>query len=140
MATYQTIYIDRGTSFSSKIPVRNKNGLPVDITGFYARGQLRKHWSSKRKQDFGATIIDPTSGIIYISLTSDQTRAMKPGRFMFDVELYDETQNPIQVIRILEGQAVVTPRVTLGAEEVPITPNNPEYEALVDDGWFYDEW
>lgn len=139
MATYQTIFVDCGVSWSSKIPIRNKSGLPIDLTGFYARGQIRKHWASKKKQEFGATIVDPTSGIIYISLTSDQTRAMKPGRFMFDIELYNNTITPSQVIRVLEGQVVMVPRITVGSEETSISQGS-EYEAIVDDGWFYDEW
>ena len=139
MATYQTIYVDRGASLDKKVPVKNKNGLPVDITGFLARGQIRKHWSSKNSVSFITNIPDPTTGIIYINLTSEQTACLKPGRFVFDLELYDDTQNPVQVIRVLEGQIVVTPRVTKGAEELSLcNTETPEFENLEDDGWFYE--
>ena len=112
MARYKDIYIDQGSLLSKQIPVTGSNGLPVDITGFQARGQIRKHWSSKTAQNFLTQIDDPTSGIIYVALTAEQTGGLKPGRFMYDIEIYTDVNGTENVIRILEGQAIVLPRIT----------------------------
>lgn len=110
MAQYTDIVIDQGSTYSGKIPVVGANGLPVDLTGFSARGQIRRSYQSLTSVNFSTSIENPTSGVIFINLTPDQTGAMKPGRYVFDVEIFntDETD----VIRVCEGQAEVTPRAT----------------------------
>lgn len=136
MASYKDIFVDQGANFSKKIPVKNRNGLPVDITGFSARGQIRKHWSSKTSISFLTKIEDPTSGEVYIGLNAAQTKGLKPGRFMYDIELYNEVNDVENIIRLLEGQITVVPRITQVEPEV----TNLEYESLLDDGWFFEEW
>ena len=111
MAQYTDIIIDQGSSYSGKIPVIGFNNLPVNLNGFLARGQIRKSYSSLTAVDFTAVVDNnPSTGIVYVSLTPQQTAEMKPGRYVFDVEIYNS--NTSEVIRISEGQATVTPRVT----------------------------
>ena len=137
MAGYQEIFIDQGTTFNSVVPVKSSSGLPVDITGYFARGQIRKHWTSSRAINFITRIDDPSTGKIYIGLTSEQTRSIKPGRYWFDLELYNNDNDaPTQVIRVIEGQAHVTPRISRGPEEVSI--EGEPYENIIDDGWLYE--
>lgn len=114
MAQYTDITIDQGSTYSGKIPVIGANKLPVDLTDFDARGQIRRSYSSLTSVNFSTSIDDPTSGEIFINLTPTQTGAMKPGRYVFDVEIYnaDETD----VIRVCEGQAEITPRATKPTE------------------------
>ena len=110
MAQYTDITIDQGSTYSGKIPVIGANKLPVDLTGFSARGQIRRSYSSLTFVNFSTSIDDPSSGEIYINLTPTQTGAMKPGRYVFDVEIYNI--NETDVIRVCEGQAEITPRTT----------------------------
>jgi hypothetical protein len=110
MAQYTDIIIDQGSTYSGKIPVIGANKLPVNLTGFSARGQIRRSYSSLTSISFTTNIDDYASGIIFISLTPAQTGAMKPGRYVFDVEIYNA--NGSDVIRVSEGQAEVTPRTT----------------------------
>jgi len=139
MAGYQDIFIDQGSTFNNVIPVKSKIGLPVDITGYFARGQFRKHWSSKKAVTFITRIDDPLSGKVYFGLTPDQTRLIKPGRYWFDIELFNDTEVPTQTIRVVEGQVHVLPRVTKGPEEELVLTGEEPYENLQDDGWFYEE-
>lgn len=113
MAQYTDIIIDQGSTYSGKIPVIGPNKLPVDLTGYDARGQIRKSYSSSTFVQFSTNIEDPTSGEVFISLTPTQTGEMKPGRYVFDVEVYNEDES--DVIRICEGQAEITPRATYTA-------------------------
>jgi len=110
MATYSDINIDQGSSFSSTITVKDVNGLPFDVVGYSARGQIRKSYTSLTAIDFSTVILTPTTlGHVGISLTSAVTRGMKPGRYVFDVEIYNISND---VIRIAEGQVSVSPAAT----------------------------
>jgi hypothetical protein len=110
MAQYTDITIDQGSTYSGKIPVIGANKLPMNLTGFSARGQIRRSYSSLTSINFSTSIQDPLTGEIFINLTPTQTGAMKPGRYVFDVEIYNNNQSI--VIRVCEGQAEVTPRAT----------------------------
>lgn len=110
MAQYTDITIDQGSTYTGKIPVVGSNKLPVDLTGFSARGQIRRSYQSLTSVDFSTTIDEPVTGEIFISLTPEQTGAMRPGRYVFDVEIYNEDES--DVIRVCEGQAEITPRAT----------------------------
>ena len=109
MANYSDISIDQGSSFSSTILVDDTNGLPCDLTDFQARGQIRRSYSSLTAIDFITTINNPTSGQVGISLPASVTRLMKPGRYVFDVEIYNLNDD---VTRISEGQVTVSPAST----------------------------
>jgi hypothetical protein len=108
MALYTDISIDQGSTYTGRIPVVNSDGRAVDLTSFQARGQIRKTYASTSAIDFDIIIDDPTSGVVNIGLTPDVTQTLKPGRYVFDVEIFDSTD----VIRVSEGQVHVSPRVT----------------------------
>ena len=109
MATYSDIFIDQGTSYASTIDVFDPNGLPLNLTDYSARGQIRKTYASANAIDFTTNINDPETGKVHISLTAAQTRVMKPGRYVYDVEIYNSGGN---VIRISEGQVEISPATT----------------------------
>lgn len=110
MANYTDILIDRGCSFSSTIDVSDKNGLPFNLTGYVAKGQIRKSYNSTTATELAAVINTPLSGKVTISLTATQTLAMKAGRYVFDVIIRNSSNH---VIRISEGQVEVTPSSTV---------------------------
>jgi len=107
MAVYSNLYIDQGSHFYSVIIVEDILGNIFDLTQFSARGQVRKSYSSSDSVEFSTSIINPTEGEINISLSSVQTRNMKAGRYVYDIELY--TINPEDTIRVVEGQLIVNP-------------------------------
>ena len=110
MAIYANISIDQGSDFSAVIGVQGADGLTLDLTGFTSRGQIRKTYTSRNSISFTTSIPDPTSGNIQISLTNIQTATMKPGRYLYDVEIIS-TDN--LVTRVVEGQVDIDPRITL---------------------------
>jgi hypothetical protein len=114
MAQYTDIIIDQGSTYLGKLPVIGANTLPVDLTGYAVRGQIRRSYSSLTSISFLATIDDAEGGIVFISLTPTQTASLKPGRYVFDVEIYNSDES--DVIRISEGQVTVMPRVTIPEE------------------------
>jgi hypothetical protein len=106
MATYSDIFIDQGTSYASTIDVFDPNGLPLNLTDYNARGQIRKTYASANAIDFTTNINQPTVGKVNISLTATQTRNMKPGRYVYNVEVYNSSG---YVVRISEGQIEINP-------------------------------
>lgn len=112
MAEYTDIFIDQGSQYLGELLVDGGDGLPYDITGFSARGQIRKTYKSKVATSFSIEIKDPTSGILYITLTGQQTAALKRGRHVYDIEIYTDDSPENKIIRVSEGQVHVTPRVT----------------------------
>lgn len=109
MATYSNIYIDQGSTYASVVDVKDSNGLPFNLTGYSSRGQIRKSYSSSASVPFATSANSPLTGQVSLSLTATQTRVMKPGRYVYDVEIYNSGGH---VVRVAEGQVEISPAST----------------------------
>ena len=109
MATYSNLFVDQGSNFNFSVDLATE-GASVNLAGYSARGQIRKSYTSSTATDFIITIDD--SDILSASLTAIQTGALKPGRYVYDIEILSGDVTPI-VTRVVEGQIDVTPRVTI---------------------------
>jgi hypothetical protein len=110
MAIYTNISVDQGSDYMNEITVEDAAGNDADLTGFIATGQIRKTYSSSTKYDFICTIPYPVQGIIQIKLPNSVTNVMKPGRYVYDVEVRVGVSGDIT--RVVEGQVEITPGVT----------------------------
>lgn len=108
MATIQNLYIDQGTTYSLSIIVSDQNGDPKDLTDYTVAAQMRKSYYTSSAIDFTATTSLPEEGEVTISLTAQETSAIKAGRYVYDIEITGDNQT----LRILEGIVVVNPEVT----------------------------
>ena len=108
MATKANLVIDQGTNFSTTISIANMDDEAIDLTGYAAIAQIRKHYSSSNSVNFGVSI-DAALGDLTLSLTPAQTNAMVPGRYVYDVAVMDSSN---VVSRIVEGLVTITPSVT----------------------------
>jgi hypothetical protein len=127
MAIYADLFIDQGSYFSTVISVGTLGAFNVDLTDYTARGKIKKSYSSSSEILFDVSIPDPENGQIIISLDSDATGAMKPGRYVYDVEIVETSTG--KVTRVVEGQVEIMPGVTSNAYVVPLD--------TVLDGGFY---
>jgi hypothetical protein len=120
MAAYSNLYIDQGSTFSAVIEIADVNSDLIDISIYQARAQFRKSHQSKTYWYFATNIIDAQKGLIEISLEPDDTSILKAGKYVYDVELYNESY----VYRVLEGTMEITPEVTRPEGSImPITPS-----------------
>ena len=110
MAVYANLTIDQGSTFFSAVSVEGANGLPFDLTGYTARGQIRRSYASTTAYPFTALINNAAEGEIEISLGNTATSQMKAGRYVYDIEIVQSSTN--DVTRVVEGQVEVTPGVT----------------------------
>ena len=109
MATYSNIFIDQGSDFAMTVDLTQSVGT-LNLTGYTARGSIKKTYSSTTKVDFTINV-DVTDTELDISLSNSQTGAMKAGRYVYDIEIVSSSSH---VTRVLEGQLEITPRVTTG--------------------------
>lgn len=109
MAVYANLFVDQGTDFMSTINLEGGTGAAFGLDGFTIRAQMRKTYNSSRFVQFVANITEPNLGIAQIELSAEQTSLLKPGRYVYDVEVI----SPDTVVyRVVEGQIEVNPRVT----------------------------
>jgi hypothetical protein len=110
MGAKANIVIDQGADFSTTVTVTDDSNAAVDLTGYTARGQIRKHYTSTTAVDFTINFGSPRSeGQVELSLTNSQTGSMEAGRYVYDAEIISSSGT---VTRLVEGIATVTPQVT----------------------------
>jgi hypothetical protein len=106
MATVANFNIDQGSTFSTTINVESTASGVFQLNSYSSRGKIRKSYKSSSYVSFACSISEnsPAQDTITISLTSAQTKAMKPGRYVYDVEIFTSAGD---VIRLIEGQVEV---------------------------------
>jgi hypothetical protein len=113
MAARANLQIDRSATFSSDVTVTDTDGTAFDLTGYTAAAKMALGYASTRTRVTLTTTIngDPTTGIITISLTADQTKTLEaPARYVYDVEITKTSDST--VTRVIEGIITVSPDVT----------------------------
>lgn len=92
---------------------------PFDLTGYSARGQIRKDYKSPTVvRSFQFSIPNPTNGRLLVSLSASDTAQIPAGKsasdsestYVYDIELY--TPGDGFVTRILQGKLFIDPEVT----------------------------
>jgi hypothetical protein len=107
MAIKANILIDQGADFSTEISVTDDNGDPVNLTGYSAAAQMRRHYTSATAISFNATI--DVTGSVALSMNAATSANVTAGRYVYDCEL---TSSSNVVSRLVEGIVTVTPQVT----------------------------
>jgi len=114
MAAIANLRIDQGASFSSDVTVTDTNGDAFNLTGYTASAKMAKGYASTRTRTSITTSIasDPTTGVVTLSLTADQTNALDaPARYVYDVEITRTSDSTIT--RVIEGIITISPSVTI---------------------------
>tara|TARA_Y100001937_G_scaffold127100_1_gene198237 strand:- start:1293 stop:1634 length:342 start_codon:yes stop_codon:yes gene_type:complete len=113
MAAIANLRVEQGATFSSDVTVKDSDGNAFDLTGYSASGSLAKGYSSSfyDRTSFTCTIATPSTGVITLDLTADQTNALEEGRYVYDVEILRASDSTIT--RVIEGIVTVSPSVTV---------------------------
>jgi hypothetical protein len=116
MAKYEEFTVDQGSDVAIEVHLADIYGNPKDLSAYSAQAKLKKNYNSDSSDtlDFLCIVAQPsTDGIVTLSLTNAQTDALRPGRYLYDVEIYFNDSDGILVVeRVLEGRVQVTPSVT----------------------------
>ena len=89
MTVYRkNISINVGETFSEDLTLLSSDGSGVvDLTGFTAQSKLRKSRTNYRFADIQVGIVNPSQGLINISIASTITKFLQGGRHVYDVVL-----------------------------------------------------
>lgn len=105
------LVVNSGSHFTQAFVIDDPDSnSSFDLTGYNVSSQMRKWAGSSSATNFTAEVGFPASeGVIILSLTADQTSALKPGRYVYDVVISDEYEYKNKVI---EGMVLVREGVT----------------------------
>lgn len=115
MAVYvSNIVIEQGFNFSINFELEDTStNEPRNLVGYGITAKLRKTYTSSNSVSFASSISSPSNGVISISLTSEQTNNLKPGRYVYDVLIQPGGLNSNNdKIKAVEGMALVRGGVT----------------------------
>lgn len=105
------LYCNQGSTFSKTL-TWNIDGVPVNLTGYTARMQVRSTYASATAlvtlTNGSGITLGTTNGQITLTISAVATAAIAAGNYVYDLELTSGST----VTRLLEGQFIVSPEVT----------------------------
>lgn len=107
MATKVNLVVDQGTTFTTSITFNDENGNTINFSTYSGSAQMRKHFTSSNSTSFSVSLT--SNGVVTLSLTANQTGNLVAGRYVYDLEVTDQSN---QISRLIEGIVTVTPNVT----------------------------
>ena len=82
------LVINSGATFQQQFNIEGStSNAATDLTGYHIAAQMRKHAGATGVTTFTASITDADDGAIRVGLSSVTTATLKPGRYVYDVEL-----------------------------------------------------
>lgn len=116
MAQYEEFTIDQGADVAIVLELLDpETNSAKDLAGYSVAAKMKRSFNSDLSDttEFNAIISDSSGGKVTLSLTNTQTDALRPGHYLYDVELSftDVNQNVI-IERVLEGRILVSASVT----------------------------
>jgi hypothetical protein len=107
--------IEQGADFAAGVLIQHYSGsgttlVPFDLTGYTVKAQVRSEYESKRiiAELIPVGTMDDT-GTFQLTLPASTTEKLQPMVGVWDMFIY---ASGIQTLKILQGQAIVTPQVT----------------------------
>ena len=98
------ITIDSGEDFTQDFTLHESGEKTINLSGYKARAQIRKHPDSKTAISFSVGFPDRENGKINLSIPRWTTSLLKSGRYVYDVMVI-KGDNKKEVV--LEGSALV---------------------------------
>jgi len=107
MATKVNLVVDQGSTFQTSVTFNDENGNTINFSTYSGAAQMRKHFTSSNSVSFSVNMT--SNGVITLGLTANQTANLTSGRYVYDLEVTDASN---QISRLIEGIVTVTPNVT----------------------------
>ena len=104
----------QGTTFSKQLTY-TIDSVPVDLTTYTARMQVREKYTSKTSviditTENGGIALGGDAGTIDLYISDEITSLLPAKDYVYDLELISGPQT--YVYRLIEGKFIVTPEVT----------------------------
>lgn len=107
MATKVNLVVDQGSTFQTSVTFNDETGNTINFSTYSGAAQMRKHFTSSNSVSFSVNMT--SNGVITLGLTANQTANLTSGRYVYDLEVTDASN---QISRLIEGIVTVTPNVT----------------------------
>ena len=102
--------IEQGSDYEATFTITNDDGSALNLTGYNAEAELRKHYASTSSKSFVISFVDRLAGEIAVSMASTVTSTLSEGRYVYDIVL---TSSALTKSRVIQGNIIVNPGVTL---------------------------
>ena len=109
MAAFSELLIEQGATFSTTVNVEDSAGAAINLSRYSASSQMRKSYYAVSNTTITSTITGNANGEITLSMTSSNTSALTPGRYVYDLLI---TAPDTTKTRVVEGIVIVSPGVT----------------------------
>ncbi len=114
MAANYDITIEQGATFQLNLIWKDSAGVPIDLTGYTAKMQVRQRYASddavlSLSTTAGTIVLGGVAGTINITGPAADTAAITIKQGVYDVEL---TSAGGIVTRLIEGCVAISPEVT----------------------------
>lgn len=110
MASIAYLELDQGSDFTAEFTLENDDGTPMLLDNFEVYSQFRKSYGSTTGYSFAASFINVANGIIAISLSGVTSSSIRPGRYLYDVEVYNVSTHV--KTRVVEGIVTINAEIT----------------------------
>jgi len=115
-AANYTITIEQGSVFDLNLVYKDSNEVPINLTGYSARMQVRQKYSSpdpllSLSTLDGSITLGGALGTIHAKATASMTQALTIKQGVYDLELVPPS-GAGDAFRLVEGIVIVTPEVT----------------------------
>jgi len=113
MAGITNLTIEKGANFDVTITLNDASNNPIDLTEYTASAKMRSSlYSQSEIYDITCSIVAPAAnGNIRLQQTYQYTSNIKPGRYFYDVQIFDSENNILK--RVLEGIVIVNPSAAI---------------------------
>lgn len=109
MAAYLVLDVDQNSEFSTTINVYDNYGQHMNLASYNAYSQFSQSPYSETVYNFDSTVSDAANGEITISLTSEYSANVRPGRYLYDILIVSPTNTKT---RVIEGIVNIYPDIT----------------------------
>jgi len=115
MSGKRKLTLEQGATWSRVLTWEIPRGVPVDLSNYSARMQIRETYESSTPllslttAVGGGITLGGAAGTITIVVSAAITATLLPGNHVYDIELVSAGG---VVTRLLEGQMTITPEVT----------------------------
>ncbi len=124
------ISIDSGEDWSQDYTLYETGGNIIDLSGYRAKAQIRKHPDSNTAIDFSISFPSRTSGVLNLSIARWTSSLLKPGRYVYDVMIVKE-DNKKEIV--IEGSALVRAGITTDSSLISPSSTERTCIAVIDD-------
>lgn len=88
MSRVKHFVVEQNSTFKSLVKLYDIDKLPFDLEGYIPICRMRHSIYTDAIMSFTCSIVLPTaSGKMFLSLTSAQTKTLKPGKYEYDLVL-----------------------------------------------------